>query len=109
MLDFMYVKLKKAVPNVWLKNIPDIATQNSTHPNDSDIHTFEIKTLDVINLSKIKSKHIYDIINNFQKSDVTVLAFWEEKFNLPVDFNWKDILKFKFKTLKSNKVKQYNF
>ena len=26
MLDFMYVKLKKAVPNVWLKNIPDIAT-----------------------------------------------------------------------------------
>ena len=84
-------------------------TQNSTHPNDSDIHTFEIKTLDVINLSKIKSKHIYDIINNFQKSDVTVLAFWEEKFNLPVDFNWKDILKFKFKTLKSNKVKQYNF
>ena len=109
LIDFMYVKLKKAVPNVWLKNIPDIATQNSTHPNDSDIHTFEIKTLDVINLSKIKSKHIYDIINNFQKSDVTVLAFWEEKFNLPVDFNWKDILKFKLKTLKSNKVKQYNF
>ena len=106
LVDFLYAKLKKAIPNVWLRNIAPTGAQVVA---DRNVSEFEIRTLDVINFSKIKSKHLYSILNDFQKSDVTVLAFWEEKLNLPSDFDWKDVLKFKFKTLKNNKVKQYNF
>jgi len=69
----------------------------------------KIKTLDTIKLSKMTSKEFYSILCSFKKSDLAVLLSWEEKFDVTVDFNWKNVLEFKLKTLKNNKVKQCNF
>ena len=57
----------------------------------------------------MKSKHFYSLMSERRESDLAVLAHWEEIFNLPIDFDWKEILKFKFKTIKNNKVKHVNF
>ena len=57
----------------------------------------------------MKSKHFYSLLCDFKKKNPAVLLFWEGKFNLVIDFDWKDILKFKFKTLTNNNVTQFSF
>ena len=71
---------------------------NSNQTDDTDLH--EIKTHDVIRLN---------ILCNLRKSDLFVLQYWEERFNLIIDFDWDDALDFKFQKLKNTKVKQCNF
>ena len=104
LVDFKYAKLKNAIPKVWVER-----TRIGDNPQNFDNDLYEIKTHDIINLSKMKSRNFYTILCDLKKSDPCVLAFWEEKFNLGIDFNWREILRFKFKILKNNKVKQCYF
>ena len=109
LVDFKYTKLKKAIPIVWKNSIQRPDTLANCEANCDQDDLYEIKSHEFIRLSTMKSKTFYDILCDFKKCDPVALTFWEYKFNLVTDFEWKDILKFKLKTLKNNKVKQCNF
>ena len=108
LIDFKYAKLKKAIPKTWVKRILEM-NRNENTVKICDTDSYKIKTHAAIKLSNMQSKEFYNLLCDMKKSDVTVLAYWEERFNLTIDFDWGDILKFKFKKLKNNKVKQCYF
>ena len=90
LVDFMYTKLKKAIPKVWIKRIHEV-NQNDDDDRGTIQHYdndfYEIKTGDVIRLSTMKSKHFYSLMSERRKSDLAVLTHWEEICNLPIDFD----------------------
>ena len=109
LVDFKCTKLKNAIQKVWIKYIQEvhIHPDNNIQMNDNDC--YEIKSHETIKLYEMTSKEFYSILCSFKKSDLAVLLSWEEKFDVTVDFNWKNVLEFKLKTLKNTKVKQCNF
>ena len=110
LVDFMYTKLKNAIPKMWIERIQDVNYAHDDKTNSQfEGDLYEIRTLDFIRLSSMKSSHFYSLLCDFKKREPAVLTFWEGKLNLVIDFDWRDTLKFKFKTLKNNKIKQLNF
>ena len=89
LVDFKYTKLKHAIPRVWVHRTRDHVSTRDNRIRDYDSDTYEIKTLDTINLSLMKSKQFYTILRDLKIVDVAVLAFWEERLNLGSEFNWK--------------------
>ena len=63
----------------------------------------------MIKVCLMKAKHFYLLLNKSEQPKPTVSFMWEEKLQLPLDYDWKSVLDFKFKKVCDNKVRQFNF
>ena len=107
LVNFKFSKLKNAFPKVWAQKIrSNIHSHNETEISNE---MFEISNGDLINLSHMKAKHFYIILNISKIGNPSVSLFWQEVLNLPIDFDWRHVLNFKLKKIKENKVRQFNF
>ena len=57
----------------------------------------------------MKAKDFYLLLVKQNKSEPLILHYWEHKLALSADFQWNTVFQFKFKYLKHNKIKQFNF
>ena len=70
---------------------------------------FQISNGNTINLSHMKAKHFYNALDDSENSNPSIATFWQDVFNLPIDYEWRHVLNLKLKKIKENKVKQFNF
>ena len=70
---------------------------------------FQINTGDLINLISVKTKQFYSLLLDAKKCELSVIYFWQEKLNIPQQFNWNVLFNFRFGKLFNNNVKQYSF
>ena len=101
LIDFEYSKLKKAIPNEWLKK------HKRTCDELIEEHFFEIRESDTVNLINMKTKDFYLHFIKHKKSEPQILNYWQNKLELPPNFEWKYVLQFKMRNLKNNKIRQF--
>ena len=70
---------------------------------------FQTNTGDLINLVSVKTKQFYLLLLDAKKCELSVIYFWQEKLNIPQQFNWNVLFNFRFGKLFNNNVKQYSF
>ena len=70
---------------------------------------FQTNTGDLINLISVKTKQFYSLLLDAKKCELSVIYFWQEKLNIPQQFNWNVLFNFRFGKLFNNNVKQYSF
>ena len=105
LINFMYLKLKHALPLKW----QDECKQNNSNINTFENNCFEVRGGESINLIKTKTKEFYTLSLNYRKTEPLILVYWQHKLFLPNDFCWNPVLQFKMKSIKHNKIRQFNF
>ena len=109
LISFQYGKIKKALPPVWFDYL---CTRQSMQNTQEDLYkkeVFQINTGDSLKLVSVKTKQFYLLVLDAKKCELGVIYFWQERLNLPQQFNWNDLFKFRFGKLFNNNVKQYSF
>lgn len=89
---FQYSKIKKSFPQCWYKK----KCADSDEDDESCIEQFKIKTGDVIDMSKMKTKPIYSMIIEMKDFKPMFFGWWERKLNLSRTFCWSSLIRFKF-------------
>ena len=102
LIDFEFLKLKKAIPNEWLRK----GIEANTKVIEEDYYVIRNDTVKLMNM---KTKDFYTNLVKLKKSGPSILQYWQYKLGLPPDFEWIHVLQFKLKYLKHNKIKQFNF
>ena len=101
---FELSKLKKAFPIIWLNK-----TKDRQYIGYSQEDLFEISTGDLINIRSMKAKHYNNLYVEMKQTEPYYFNFWIDYFRLQGDFLWDKVMFFKFKYIKDNKIKQFNF
>ena len=105
LVDFNYVKFKKAIPQIWLEK----SNHNPLCLNSFEEDFFEIKGGEIINVKNMRTKEFYSLVLKYRSTESLSLQYWRYKLGLSFDFEWKNVLLFKLKDIKLNKVRQFNF
>ena len=108
LFSFKLAKLKKAFPNFWLQKLRNNA-QCGHVSRSVEFNTVELVTGDVINAECTKARHYYKLFLSKNKQEPSFVYVWQAYFELPFDFDWKSVLKFKFCHVQDNRIKQFNF
>ena len=109
LISFQYGKIKKAFPRVWFEQLCKRQKKQSTQDALHNQEVFQINTGDLINLISVKTKQFYSLLLDAKKCELSVIYFWQEKLNIPQQFNWNVLFNFRFGKLFNNNVKQYSF
>ena len=67
-----------------------------------------LATGDSINVLKMIGKHYYRLFLK-KTREPSCIYLWQDQLELPKDFNWNNVLKYKFHQINDNKIKQFNF
>ena len=106
--SFELSKLKKAFPRFWLDKLRnDIQTPVLLHTKEFD--AIELSTGDKISVQKTSAKHYYRLFLHKKKQEPSCLYLWQGYLNLSCDFDWKNVLQYKFHQINDNRIKQFNF
>ena len=105
--SFKLSKLKKAFPNFWLEKLRN-STRTTVRPQTKE-SMIGLATGDSINVLKMTAKHYYRLFLNKNKREPSCIYLWQDQLELPNDFNWNNVLKYKFYQINDNKIKQFNF
>ena len=54
----------------------------------------------------MKAKHYYNFLF---REDASSFILWQNYLELSIDFEWNKVIHFKFKEIKDNKIKEFNF
>ena len=111
LISFQYGKIKKALPPVWFDHMCTRQRMQSTQEDFYKQEVFQSNTGDSLNLVSVKTKQFYALMLDAKKCELgviyfCVIYFWQEKLNLPQQFNLNHLLKFRFGKLFNNNVKQ---
>ena len=104
LIDFKFLKLKQAIPPKWIEG--SNRNQICTTPIAEDY--FEIRG-DTVKLNSTKTKEFYSFFLKNRKTESLILYYWQHKLKLSLDFRWKNVLQYKLKDIKQNKIRQFNF
>ena len=103
---FDYVKLKKAIPLVWIDQISDEVLNSYTRQEN----TFDIPRLIVAKgvkcITELSSKTLYNLIPSRNALTNTCSLYWENKVNFQVD--WASVFKHNLVHITENKLREFN-
>ena len=103
---FDYVKLKKAIPLVWIDQISDEVLNSYTRKEN----TFDIPRLIVAKgvkcITELSSKTFYKLIPSRNALTNTCSLYWENKVNFQVD--WASVFKHNLVHITENKLREFN-
>lgn len=106
---FQYIRIKAAFPNFWLEQLHNHREEHAEQ-NRHNAQLFQIKTGDFIDPSVLKAKQFYSLVIDLHRiCHPSVLHHWQAYLNLPVEFEWSTLFKFKFGNVFNNKIKEFNF
>ena len=109
LISFQYGKIKKAFPKVWIEQICDRLMIQRTHDSLHNLEMFQINTGDSIRLVSVTTKQFYSLLLDAKKCELEVKYYWQNKLNIPEQFDWNVLLNFRFGKLFNNNIKQYSF
>ena len=107
-LMFDYVKLKRAIPPVWINQVNQNNEANSLENLRLQIPNLTFKGKDR-HISDLSSKFFYTMImmNSRPLYTNSCCIFWENIFQVNID--WPNVFKRYFIFTKENKLRQFNF
>ena len=106
LFSFKLAKLRKAFPKCWLEKLSIL---NNQYDDAFDPEEIETSVGECINVTCTRARNYYLLFLEKKKANFFTFKFWQRWLNLPESFSWKDILYFKFKGIKDNRIKQFNF
>ena len=106
LFSFKLAKLRKAFPKCWLEKLSIL---NNQYDDAFDPEEIETSVGECINVTCTRARNYYSLFLEKKKVNFFTFKFWQRWLNLPESFSWKDILYFKFKRIKDNRIKQFNF
>ena len=108
--SFILLKLKTTFPKLWLYKLRNKEEcVNTCMPQAEESHTIELATGDSINVDGMKAKHYYQLFLEINKHEPSFISYWRAYFELPNDFVWDTVFKYKFLNFNDNRLKQFNF
>ena len=106
LFSFKLAKLRKAFPKCWLEKL---SISNDQYKDLFDPEEIEISVGKCINVTSTKARNYYLLLLEKKEVNFFTLKFWQGLLDLSESFVWKDILDFKLKKIKDNRIKQFNF
>ena len=108
--SFKLLKLKSAFPKLWLYKLRNKEEcVNTCMSQAEESHMIELATGDSINVDGMKAKHYYQLFLETNKHEPSFISYWRAYFELPNDFVWDTVFKYKFLNFNDNRLKQFNF
>ena len=108
--SFKLLKLKSAFPKLWLYKLRNKEEcVNTCMSQAEESLMIELATGDSINVDGMKAKHYYQLFLETNKHEPSFISYWRAYFELPNDFVWDTVFKYKFLNFNDNRLKQFNF